>query len=109
MNEMKHKFPNLVENIEHFDGFADNIFREYMRLDDASSDSSVVWEVLNLQKVMDDCIKSGQYDSAYGLSTFASNLQQSKLSESPIIRVCFLKRYFNNIFVIESFDFLDRS
>jgi hypothetical protein len=60
-----------------------------MRLDDAGSDASSIWEILNLTKLMDDCIKAGQYDCAYGLSTFASNLQQSKLSESPIIRVAY--------------------
>lgn len=86
MAEVNKKFPNLVEKIENFDGFADNIFREFMRLDDASSDTSLIWEVLNLTKLMDACIKAGQYDCAYGLSTFASNLQQSKLVESPIIK-----------------------
>ncbi|KAI6176374.1 Component of oligomeric Golgi complex 8 [Aphelenchoides bicaudatus] len=86
MTSVRQRFPNLLEDIEKFDEFADNLFREFMRLDDASSDSSLVWEVLGLTKVMDDCIKAGHYDSAYSLTTFASNLQQSKLSESPIIK-----------------------
>jgi hypothetical protein len=87
MSEVKQRFPTLLDDVEKFDGLADNIFREFMRLDDASSDASSVWEILNLTKVMDECIKAGQYDSAYALTTFASNIQQSKLSESPIIRV----------------------
>jgi hypothetical protein len=99
MASVRQRFPALLEDIEKFDGFADSMFREFMRLDDASSDSSLVWEVLGLTKVMDDCIKAGHYDSAYALTTFASNLQQSKLSESPIIRVCtnFLHNYISGL------------
>lgn len=88
MVAVRQKFPSLLEDVEKFDSFADDMLREFMRLDDASSDSSSVWEILGLNKVMEDCMKAGHYDSAYALTTFASKLlQHNKLNESPIIKV----------------------
>ncbi|KAI6214510.1 hypothetical protein M3Y94_00276900 [Aphelenchoides besseyi] len=86
MIEVKQQFPNLLDDIEQFDSLSYNMFREFMRLDDATSDSSPIWEILNLNKVMDSCIRGGYYDSAYALTTFALSVQQSKLGENSIIK-----------------------
>ncbi len=89
MADVKQQFPKLVDDVEKFDEFAEGLFREFTHLDDATSETSPIWEILNLPKVMDTCIRAGQYDSAYALTSFAVSVQQSKLGENPIITVSY--------------------
>ncbi|CAD5227282.1 unnamed protein product [Bursaphelenchus xylophilus] len=86
MSHVKERLPVLIEETEAFIESSEDIFREFMHLDDAISDESPIWEIVNLPKMMDKCIRHGQYDLAYALTTFAVNLQQSKLGENQIIK-----------------------
>ena len=90
MNELKEHYPSVLESVEQFDSLAEQLYSEFVRLDDASADTSAIWEVLDLTSLMKKSIRAGYYDSAYALSTFAQNMQQSKLGENRIIKVCSL-------------------
>ncbi|CAD5219870.1 unnamed protein product [Bursaphelenchus okinawaensis] len=86
MSHVKERLPTLIDDTVAFIEKSEDIFRDFVHLDDAITEDSPIWEIVNLPKMMDKCIRHGQYDLAYALTTFAVNLQQSKLGENLIIK-----------------------
>lgn len=88
MSALKEQYPTMLQSVEQFDSLAEQLYTEFTQIDDASDDTSAVWALLDLTKLMDRSIRAGYYDSAYALSTFAQNMQQSKLDDNRIVKVC---------------------
>ncbi|KAH7730617.1 Conserved oligomeric Golgi complex component 8 [Aphelenchoides avenae] len=87
MTQAKHDLPALLRRLESFHDATSELQTEYNRLEELSSRTSPIWEILSLPKMMEKCVRAGQYEAAYALTNFALTLKQSKLVQNPLIKV----------------------
>lgn len=77
----------IINSVKEFSEKSKEIHSNFDTLRKLHSSESVGRQLISLPKMMDDCVRDGQYESAYMLTKFGLDLTRNRLTEKPIVKV----------------------
>uniref|UniRef100_A0A7E4VI28 Conserved oligomeric Golgi complex subunit 8 n=1 Tax=Panagrellus redivivus TaxID=6233 RepID=A0A7E4VI28_PANRE len=78
--------PELNEAIKDF-GDANKAFhKDYESTTAVTDPNNPIWKILNMPKMMHQCIRTGEYESAFALTDYAVQLKHSRLYSIPMVK-----------------------
>uniref|UniRef100_A0A0K0G129 Conserved oligomeric Golgi complex subunit 8 n=1 Tax=Strongyloides venezuelensis TaxID=75913 RepID=A0A0K0G129_STRVS len=77
---------HIINSVKEFSEKSKEIYRNFDTLKKLHSPESVGRQLISLPKMMDDCVREGQYESAYMLTKLGLDLTRNRLTEKPIVK-----------------------
>uniref|UniRef100_A0AC34F0D9 Conserved oligomeric Golgi complex subunit 8 n=1 Tax=Panagrolaimus sp. ES5 TaxID=591445 RepID=A0AC34F0D9_9BILA len=83
---IKENMPELTSGIKTFAEKTKEFHKEYDNVATVNNRENLLWKILDMPKIMHQCIRSGEYEAAFALTDFAVSLKHSRLYQQPIIK-----------------------
>jgi hypothetical protein len=86
VTSIKENMPELTSGIKTFAEKTKEFHKEYDNVATVNNRENLLWKILDMPKIMHQCIRSGEYEAAFALTDFAVSLKHSRLYQQPIIK-----------------------
>uniref|UniRef100_A0A914Q4F4 Conserved oligomeric Golgi complex subunit 8 n=1 Tax=Panagrolaimus davidi TaxID=227884 RepID=A0A914Q4F4_9BILA len=86
IKRVKESLPEVSASIKEYSDGIKEFHKEYNNVSTVINHDNLLWKIMDMPKMFNECIRLNEYEAAFALTDFAVNLKCSRLYHQPLIK-----------------------
>uniref|UniRef100_A0AC35F816 Conserved oligomeric Golgi complex subunit 8 n=1 Tax=Panagrolaimus sp. PS1159 TaxID=55785 RepID=A0AC35F816_9BILA len=86
VKRVKESLPEVSASIKEYSDGIKEFHKEYNNVSAVINHDNLLWKIMDMSKMFNECIRLNEYEAAFALTDFAVNLKCSRLYYQPLIK-----------------------